>query len=147
MSYVERPAVTGDPYSSEYVVEYGYEPSSWLMFAGLMIFFTGIWNVIEGLIALFRSSYFTGTAVFGTLAFWSLVWFLLGLLQLIAGYAVIGGRSWGRWTAIVIVVISTLVNMLTIPLYPWWSMFVVAIDILILYALTVRWRQGVASLT
>jgi hypothetical protein len=33
--------------------------------------------------------------------------------------------------------------MLTIPLYPWWSMFVVAIDILILYALTVRWRVSV----
>jgi hypothetical protein len=41
----------------------------------------------------------------------------------------------------VIVVLSTIINMLTIPLYPWWSLFVVTIDILILYALTVRWRR------
>ena len=144
MSYIERPAVTGDPYySSEYVIEYGYEPSSWLMFAGLMVFFTGMWNLIEGSIALFRSTYFAGHAVFGTLAFWSLVWFAVGLLQLVAGYGIMGGRTWARYAGIGIVTISTIVNMLTIPLYPWWSMFVVAIDILILYALTVRWRVSV----
>jgi hypothetical protein len=143
MSYIERPAVTGDPYRSDFVIEYGYEPSSWLMFAGLMVFFTGLWNLIEGSIALFRSTYFHGTAVFGTLAFWSVVWFAVGLLELVAGYAIIGGRSWARWVGIGIVTLSTIVNMLTIPIYPWWSMFVVAIDILVLYALTVRWRQGV----
>jgi hypothetical protein len=143
MSYIERPAVTGDPYRSDFVIEYGYEPSSWLMFAGLMVFFTGMWNLIEGSIALFRSTYFHGTAVFGTLAFWSVVWFAVGLLELVAGYAIIGGRSWARWVGIGIVTLSTIVNMLTIPIYPWWSMFVVAIDILVLYALTVRWRQGV----
>jgi hypothetical protein len=144
MSYIERPAVTGDPYSSDFVIEYGYEPSSWLMFAGLMVFFTGMWNLIEGSIALFRSTYFAGTAVFGNLAFWSLVWFAVGVLELVAGYGIIAGRTWARWVGIAIVMISTIVNMLTIPLYPWWSLFVVAIDILILYALTVRWRQGVS---
>jgi hypothetical protein len=142
MSYIERPAVTGDPYS---YAEYGYEPSSWLMFAGLMVLFTGFCNLIEGSIALFRSAYFSGTAVFGTLAFWSIVWFGVGLLELVAGYAIIAGRTWARWVGIAIVVISALVNMFTIPLYPWWSIFVVAIDILILYALTVRWRQGVSA--
>jgi hypothetical protein len=138
MSSVEkRGAVTGD-YG---YVEFDYQPSGWLMFAGLMVLFTGFWNVIEGSIAVFRSTYFTGTAVFGSLVFWSLVWFGVGLLALIAGYAIIGGREWGRWAGIVIVILSTIVNMLTIPLYPWWSLFVVTIDILILYALTVRWRR------
>jgi hypothetical protein len=144
MSYIERPAVTGDPYSTEYA-DYAYEPSSWLTFAGLMVLLTGMWNLIEGSIALFRSTYFAGTAVFGTLAFWSLVWFGVGLLELIAGYAIMAGRAWARWVGIVIVIVSTLVNMFTIPLYPWWSIFVVAIDIVILYALTVRWRQGASA--
>ena len=141
MSSVEkRGAVTGD-YEGRGYVETDYEPSGWLTFAGLMVLFPCFWNVIEGSIAVFRSAYFTGTAVFGTLAFWSLVWFGVGLLALIAGYAIIGGREWGRWVGIVIVVLSTIINMLTIPLYPWWSLFVVTIDILILYALTVRWRR------
>ena len=138
-SFEKRGAVTGE-YEPGYA-DYQYETSGWLTFAGLMLIFAGLWNVIEGSIALFRSTYFTGTAVFGSLAFWSLVWFGVGLLTLIAGYAVIGGRGWGRWVGIVIVGLSAVVNLLTIPLYPWWSLFVVLVDILILYALAVRWRR------
>ena len=146
MSYIERGPIVGSPYydEAEYSREIDYEISGWLMFAGLMIFFTGLWNAFEGFIGLFRSSYFTGTPVFGTLAFWAIVWIAIGVLEMSAAYAIFSGRAWARWFGIVLVGASTLVHMLSIPTYPWWSMFIVAIDIVILYALAVRWRPQVA---
>ena len=135
MSYIER-----DPYYGSDFVNYDYDTSGWVMFAGMMLVFVGIWDLIEATFALLRTSYFTGTAIFGDLFFWALVWLAVGLAQLVAGYGIISGRTWARVLGIVLVVLSAIVNMLTIPLYPWWSMFVVAFDVVILYALTARWR-------
>lgn len=123
-------------------IEYEYEPSGWLMFAGIMVVIAGIWNLIEGFVALFRPAYFTGSAAFGSLATWYLLWFAAGLFELIAGYAIIAGRQWARWAGIAIVSLSAIVNILTVPLYPWWSLSLLAIDFLILYALAVRWQSG-----
>jgi hypothetical protein len=139
--YVERRTVVIDPYydAPAYGGDYGYESSGWLVFAGLMIFFTGLWNGFEGFIALFRSAYFSGTPVVGTLVFWSVVWIGLGILQISAAYAIFSGRNWARWFGIVLVAGSTLIHMASIPLYPWWSIIVIAFNLLILYALAVHW--------
>ena len=144
MAYVERRVITGDPYYDQmgYGYDYGYSGSGWMGFAGLMIFFTGLWNAVEGFIALFRSSYFTGTPIVGTLLLWSFVWIAIGVLEMSAAYAIFSGRAWARWFGIVLVGASALIHMASIPLYPWWSMFIVAFDALILYALAVRWRPA-----
>ena len=140
MSYTQPPAVMGDPYyGGEAYSEFDYEPNGWLVFAGLMMFFTGMWNIFEGLIALFRSSYFNGSPIFGDLVFWSIVWIGIGVLEMSAAYAIFSGRSWARWFGLVLVSLSALVHMASIPLYPWWSMFVIGFDALMIFALAVHW--------
>ena len=124
-----------------------YEPGSWPTFAGLMIGLTGLWNGFEGIVALFRSSYFIGTPVYGSLAFWSFVWIGFGLLQLVAAGAILAGQSWGRWFGVVVAGISALINMFMLPAYPWWSLFVLAIDVIILYGLLVHWRSAPKMMT
>ncbi len=143
MAYAERRTMTGDPYYDQmggYGYDYDYGGSGWMAFAGLMIFFTGLWNAVEGFIGLFRSAYFTGTPIVGTLLFWSCVWIAIGILEMSAAYAIFSGRSWARWFGIVLVAASALIHMASIPLYPWWSMFIVAFDALIIYGLAVHWR-------
>ncbi len=138
--YVERRTVVIDPYyDAPAYSDYGYDSSGWLVFAGLMIFFTGLWNGFEGFIALFRSSYFSGTPIVGNLVFWSCVWIGIAVLQIATAYAIFSGRNWARWVGIVLVGLSALVHMASIPLYPWWSVIVIAFDALILYALAVHW--------
>ena len=144
MDYVERRTVVIDPYYNQgpaYGADYGYDSNGWLVFAGLMIFFTGLWNLFEGFIALFRSAYFSGTPVVGSLVFWSCVWIAIGVLQMAAAYAIFSGANWARWFGIVLVGASALIHMASIPIYPWWSTIVVAFDALILYALAVRWPR------
>jgi hypothetical protein len=114
--------------------------NGWLMFAGLMIFFVGLWNAVEGGIAFFRSTYFTGTPVFGTLAFWAAVWIGIGIVEMAIAYAIITGNNVARWLGVAIVAVSMVVDMLAIAVYPWWSLFVLAIDLVILYGLVVYGR-------
>lgn len=143
MDYVEKRTIVIDPYYNQpaYGPDYGYDASGWLVFAGLMIFFTGLWNAFEGFIAIFRSTYFSGTPVIGTLLLWSCLWLAIGILEMSVAYAIFNGRNWARWFGIVLVGASALVHMASIPLYPWWSMFIIVFDAVILFALAVHWPR------
>ena len=113
----------------------------WLMFSGAMIFFVGLWNAVEGGIALFRAAFFTGTPIFGSLTFWAAVWIGIGVVQMVLAYAVVNGNNIARWIAIVVVGLASLIHLLSLPAYPWWSLFVLAIDLLIIYGLLVHWKR------
>lgn len=121
--------------------------SGWVMFAGIMLLFSGIWIAFEGIFAFFRSTWFIGSAVFGSLWIWALAWLVFGLLLIGAGSAVMSGRTWGRWFGIVVVTLAMLVHMLSFATYPWWSAVMIAIDLLILFGLAARWntREGAVA--
>jgi hypothetical protein len=119
--------------------------SGWVLFSGIMLLFSGIWIAFQGVFAFFRSTWFVGSAVFGDLWFWALVWMGFGLLLIAAGSAVMSGRSWGRWFGIVVVALAAFVHMLSFATYPWWSAVMIAIDVLVLFGLTARWQRGVGA--
>jgi hypothetical protein len=145
LSSTSRRTGAGDVSISESRAEaYPIEQDPWLLFAGLMILFTGIWNLIEGFVASFRSAYFIGSPVFGSLWIWALAWMGIGLLELAAGAGILAGRTWARWFGIAVVGVSAIADMLAIGTYPWWALFVLSVDVVILYALTVRWRRRAA---
>jgi hypothetical protein len=119
-------------------------PEGWVLFAAIMILFSGIWNVVEGFFGFLRASYFIGSPVLGSLWIWALLWLVFGIVMVAAGAAILNGRSWGRWFAIVVVALSAFLHLLAIGAYPWWSLVMIAIDVLILYALAVHWRRAPA---
>jgi len=108
MSSIDRRGVDTDIIYSESAADNQAVNDGWLIFAGLMIVLAGIWNLCEGVIALFRSSYFIGRAVYGDLWFWAIVWIAVAVLELAAGYAIMAGRTWARWFGIVVVGLSAL---------------------------------------
>jgi hypothetical protein len=145
MSTIDRrTAGAGEPYYSE-AIEAEAEQSGWLVFAATIMVFTGLWNIFEGFIALFRASFFTGPPVFGALASWALVWIAIGILLAAAGYGILAARSWARWFGIGIVSLNALSQMFAIAVYPLWSLFILTIDIVILYALAVHWPRKVPA--
>ena len=116
--------------------------SGWVLFAGLMLLFNGIWIAFEGVFAFFRSTYFIGGVLWGSLWMWALAWLVFGLLMIGAGGAVMSGRSWGRWFGIVVVGLSALLHMMSFATYPWWSAVMITVDFLILFGLTARWQKA-----
>jgi hypothetical protein len=60
---------------------------------------------------------------------------VIAVLMVIAGIGVVTGRSWGYLAGIVMASISILDNFLFASIYPFWALVIIAIDVLVIWAL------------
>ena len=100
--------------------------TGWVAFAGVMMIVMGAFDAIEGLVALFKDSYYvvrpSGLVVNVDYTAWGWVHLILGLVALAAGFGVLSGRTWARVVGIILAVVWALVNIAFIAAYPVWSM-------------------------
>ena len=122
-----------------------HEPTAWVglvVFGGAMMLMMGGFQVIEGIVALFRDEYYLVTRDGMLLTFdfttWGWIHLVIGLVAVGAGFGVLMGQMWGRVLGILIAVVSALANIVFLPAYPIWSTIVITIDVLVIYALTVH---------
>jgi hypothetical protein len=115
--------------------------TGWLEFAGVMTVITGAFNVFDGLVAFYRTSYFRNVFLFGNLRFWAGVFVVFGVVQLLAGFAILARQGWGRWFAMLTVGLNAFAQLLVIGANPWWSSIIILYDVVIFYALAVHWGR------
>jgi hypothetical protein len=112
----------------------------WVVFAGTMMIMLGAFHAIAGLVALFKDDYFlvtrSGLVVDADFTTWGWTHLLLGALVALAGGALLAGRTWARVVAVVVAMTSAVVNLAFLSAYPLWSGIMIAVDILIIYAVT-----------
>ncbi|MDP9849871.1 DUF7144 family membrane protein [Streptosporangium lutulentum] len=117
----------------------------WVWFAALMMILTGAFNIIYGLVAIFRNTFFLETpnnTLLFNLSAWGWIHLILGILLVVAGLAVIAGQTWGRVVAVALAMVNAITQMLLFSAYPWWSLLAIAIDVLVIYALIVHGRES-----
>jgi hypothetical protein len=109
--------------------------SGWVTFAGVMLFIVGVLNVIYGIAAIGDSSFFVQDQryILSNLNTWGWVTLILGLFQLFAAFSLWSGGLYGRIFAIVAASLSAIAALLSIPAYPFWSLAIFAIDIIIIH--------------
>jgi hypothetical protein len=111
----------------------------WIVFAGTMMAFLGVFHMFEGIIALFRHTEIafptSGLTIQVSFTQWGWLQLIAGALVLAVGLSLFTGRMWARVLGVIFVGISALVNFAWAPLYPIWSITLLAIDFLVLYAL------------
>jgi len=97
----------------------------------------------DGLVALADSKFYVAGAVFvwSDLRTWGWIVLALGVVQLLAGSAILRGRAWGRWFGIGVASLNAIGQMVFIPAYPWWSLLIIALDILVIYGLATHGAQ------
>jgi hypothetical protein len=119
--------------------DYAASGEGWVMFAGIMLLVAGTWNLIDGILAIGSSRVYVGheVFVFSDLNTWGWIVTALGALQLLAAFSVMAGQAFGRWFGIGAASLSALGQLFFIPAYPWWSLAIFAVDILIIYGLAV----------
>ncbi|MEU5849058.1 DUF7144 family membrane protein [Saccharopolyspora shandongensis] len=121
--------------------------SGWLAFAGSLIAMIGIFNIIGGITALFRPTYYlVGTAqllVFDFAA-WGWFWLALGVLQVAAGAGCLYGQMWARMTGIALAALSAIAHLAFFAAFPLWSLVVIALSVLVIYGLMVPPRGAAA---
>ena len=111
----------------------------WVTFAGVMLALAGIWNSIDGILAIASSRVYTDNSVvvFGDLNTWGWIVLILGIIQLIAAGSLFGGSEFARWFGIGAAGLNAFGQLLFVPVYPWWAIAMFTLDVLIIYALAV----------
>ena len=109
----------------------------WLVFAASMLGLAGILAVIDGIVALARSKFYTANAVyvFSDLRTWGWIILVVGVLAIIAAMGVLSGSSFARWFGIIAAALNAIGQFMFIQAYPWWSAIVFACCVLVIYAL------------
>jgi hypothetical protein len=109
----------------------------WVMFAAILLFLAGIWNVFDGILAISSSHVFVSGAhyVFSGLSTWGWIVMLLGVLQIAAGSALLGGSDWAKWFGITVAAVNSIGQLMFLPAYPFWALSMFTVDMLIIYGL------------
>jgi hypothetical protein len=121
--------------------------TGWISFAGWLMVIIGMIDFFEGLIAIIRGSYYAVTPnqiVVVNLTTWGWVTLLWGIVLVIAGLALLSGQTWARWFTIVVASIGFILQLGFVgsSAYPLWSLSMLALTLVVLYALIVRWNDG-----
>jgi len=108
-----------------------------IIFASILLFVDGFFNMLYGIAAIANSHVFVANAhyVIGDLRAWGWVTLIISVLQLAAGAGVLAGNQLARWFAVAVVGISAIEMMFFLPAYPFWALAIIAIDVVALYGL------------
>lgn len=124
----------------------------WIVFAAFVLLIIGALDALQGIVAIFRDEYVVATAKGVALldvTAWGWSTLLWGVLIFITGLGLLRGAGWARWLAIIgvgINAIGQIAFMANYPqAYPLWNVLIVALNVLVLYALTARWEGFKAS--
>jgi hypothetical protein len=119
-----------------------------VLFASILLFVVSFFNLIYGIAAIANSHVFVANAhyVFANLRAWGWITLIIGALQLIAAGGVLAGNQLARWFAVAVVGLSAIDQMFFIPAYPFWSLTIIAVDVVALYGLCAYGsRQNLAA--
>jgi len=118
------------------------------MFAAIMLMINGSFQIIAGLTGIFENEFYVRTPNY-FLEFdasaWGWIHLIWGVLVLIGGFGVLSGSLWGRTLGVIGAAGSMLAAFAFIPLYPIWSIVVIAVDVTVIWALTAHGRDIVSE--
>ena len=110
--------------------------SGWRAFAGTMIFLSGLFNLLDGIVALTNRHYLVNRLVWSDLRTWGWIMVAFGVVEILAGMAIFGGATWAAMFGIVVSMLNALGQLAFLRSFPVWSTIIIAVDVLIIYGLT-----------
>ena len=123
--------------------------SGWILFAGIMMMLIGAYNLLQGLAAIFSDDYFQVAEdellVFDFTA-WGWIMLIWGVVLLLAGFGLVTGKPWARWTGIAVVGLNAVAQAAFLSAFPLWSLLVVGLCVLVIFALAARWDEAQADM-
>ena len=123
----------------------------WILFAATMMLMVGIFHAIQGLVALFEDEYFlvgkNGLTVHVDYTTWGWVHLVLGIVVAAAGAGLLVGQMWARIVGVLVALVSSVVNIAFLAAYPIWSLIMITVDVLVIWAITVHGREMTANRT
>jgi hypothetical protein len=110
-----------------------------ITFAGTMLIIIGIFQAIDGLVAIFNDSFFVVTQNYTfdlDVTAWGWIHLILGVVMVLTGFALFAGKTWAGIVALTLAMLSAVANFFFIPYYPFWSLLMIGLDVWVIWALT-----------
>jgi hypothetical protein len=125
--------------------------AGWIAFAGILMMIIGGLDAIQGLVAIIDDNYYVSHSgiVFESANTWGWVMLIWGCVVALAGYGLLAGASWARWFAIFVIALQFIAQLgfVTGPTaVSLWSLVVLTLQIIVLYALIARWEESKADM-
>jgi hypothetical protein len=124
------------------------EPTAWvgwIYFAAAVLVVGGIFHVIQGLVALFKDDLYavasSGLVISIDYTAWGWTYLAIGAALITVGMALFAGQLWARIVSIILAALSAISSFLFIPAYPVWGLVVIAMDVMVIYALCAHGRE------
>ena len=119
----------------------------WVWFAGIMLVTIGLFDIFQGIIALISDD-FTVLVEAGVLVVnlttWGWVHIIVGAVLVLAGAGVLSGSVWGRSLGVIVAILNALAQLTIMPAYPIWALIIIALDVIVIYALVVHGGEAEA---
>jgi hypothetical protein len=119
--------------------------AGWVAFAGLLLITIGIFQVTQGLVALFDDGFYAVSpdrlVVQVDYNTWGWVHIGLGVVGGLVGIGLLVGNLAARIAGVLLASLSVLVNVAFTSAYPLWSAMVIVMDVVVIYAIVVHWRE------
>lgn len=116
-----------------------------VVFAGVLLITVATFQVLQGLAAILEDDvYVTGIkyAYEIDLTTWGWIHLLVGAIGVIVGLSLLSGQTWARVAGIVIAALGAIANFAFLPYYPFWSMLIIAFNVLVVWAIATQMRNA-----
>lgn len=116
----------------------------WVGFAGFLMVLSGIFQAIDGLVGIFRGSYYlvangsNQLLVVNNVHTWGWINLIIGSIVVLAGISLFSGTTWSRVIAVFMAISAAIANMVAMSLYPVWSIIGITLSVLVMYAVIVH---------
>lgn len=115
--------------------------------AGSLMMLSGPLSILVGASGIAEDNLFAASTRYAyrfDLTTWGVIHLVIGVALVVAGLAILTNRSWGRGAGVAVAGISLITQFMFVPYYPAWAIPVMALDLIILFALT-RFHVGADS--
>jgi hypothetical protein len=115
-----------------------------LFFACPVIVMVGLIQCFQGLAAIINGGFYVVPPNYAYKldpAVWGWIYLLLGILVTVTGIFLWSGKPWARTMAIILALLSAVANFFTIPYYPIWSIVIIALNVVIIWAIVAHGRE------
>ena len=113
-------------------------------FAAIMMMLSGGFEILQGLSAIIKKHFYVVGSDYVykiNVTTWGWIHLILGVIVLLAGIALLGGALWARIVGIVVAVLIAIANFLWLPYYPVWAIVIIAVNVVVIWALAAHGRD------
>jgi hypothetical protein len=114
------------------------EGYGWIIFSGIMLILVGLIDIVNGIRAIGAQDTTFDTIFWDdNIEAWGWFYLILGIILLVAGWAIFYRARWAVMVGIAAGVIAAVLNMFWVFVYPIASLIIVMVAILVVYGLVV----------